>query len=571
MNLLTWNPEVGLWRKDAAGHTAPVKYAKSTHSGVNATRRLLKLAQINRLNNDTLLPVLRALRVMQTRSQDPIMRGCFCWYWEEEKPMDTNAAFFIGMDILMLHIHFSHLFEDESRGLLAAMMADLRAWFDLHVQNNNASHYPNKYLGDLVCAWLLHENCIGSSLPDSRLLDLSERTTRIARIWLVDERWGWGEHMSDIYARVMLNQLSALLLSHKSLPEPAKNLFHQLATDLLEIDDRFAGGPRIPILRSYSFVGCPQRSSFRARIRGVKAEEYDAFLEDSEEEDKDKTLPDAYGALWDREGWHCLFPISHSDHGTSEYLVACHDNAVAQSWLQDGLRVGAMSRFPIMENRGIEHSGGGMSWQCFPACLWHPDGLWAFWRWESNEGQRHRAHPSFSFHDSFLDNALATSQTPVPLGRTASRQHGANFLLARQMPVVGQKWDRCADTLWMLGLKKAPTVEQISLEWYVMELAGAGEFGAEAIHVHYLRLDGSPEPTLTQGPDGSWQWGVEWNKEVLKQKPPHSLWAIQVGAGQPEKPVWETLPGGGHLTWAWPGCNWNVDVDWTQQRDFLKR
>lgn len=561
---MIWNAEIGLWRKQGPGHTSPVKNAPFVHEGRSASSKLLRMAQVSTLDQQTLESVLKALRHMQTRSKKPELRGCLCWYWEEEAPQDTNAAFFMGMDLILLSLHFPSIIEGTSRLLLDDILADLDFWFAGEIEKEH-SYYPNKYLGDLVCAWLLREIRGSGRLERNRLLHFIERT---AEYWL-NSRWGWGEHMSDTYSHVMLNQLSALLLSQKTLPEPALGLCFKLAADLLDIDDTFEGGPRIPTLRSYDFNNIPVRHTFRSSVFALPPEEgSDIQAADPLINRKSVRMPGNYGLLWNALGWHDLFPRKAAPCSQGLFTVTCHGEAKATTWFQDGWRLGCLSRFPIMEN--IDHSTWGLSWQCFPACLWHPDGLWGFWRWESEEPGRSRAHPAFKREDAYLDNALSSPQEILPVGRLSSKRQGPHALMARLMPLAGAKWTSCADAFWLLGLESRPQIKIMSPQWRILEIPANGQSRPLPVQIHLLCLEDGPEPTLVSQPGHSWRWGVDWpSNDLARRTPLRHLWAMQLGDDTCSPPHWTPTQNGGRLLWTWADTTWNISLDWEKDGNFI--
>ena len=97
--------------------------------------------------------------------------------------------------------------------------------------------YPNKYMGDLVCTWLAGE-VLGRE-PSEELLS---KTKSWCDYWR-REHWGWGEHMSAVYSMVLLNELSAVLLFCRKMPDEIRTDFRGLFENLMAINDAFAPGP----------------------------------------------------------------------------------------------------------------------------------------------------------------------------------------------------------------------------------------------------------------------------------------------------------------------------------------
>jgi hypothetical protein len=299
----TFDEAVGLWIDEGPGHTAPVSKLPRAQNGRNAVMRLIRAAQTGSLKDMPVTSVLRALEAMQVRDPASAHDGCFRWYWEETKPVDTNAAFFIGMGLLVLNKARGADLDEESRQQLQQMFPPLERWFDREVKSRTF-YYPNKYLGDLVCAWLLRD------YSRSSVEELRAATFEATAYWQ-EQSWGWGEHMSDVYAKVMLNQLSVLLLYAEHLPPDVRAAFQDLAQGLLVINDAFAGGPRVPLIRGYAFQKSPHENSFRDSIYDWK---------------RQGTLPptsytvDSLGYFFWERGWHDVFgakTVSTRDHTRS--------------------------------------------------------------------------------------------------------------------------------------------------------------------------------------------------------------------------------------------------------------
>ena len=99
-----WDEAAGLWRKPGPGHTVLTKNLKIVHPGPYAAAQLLAAAGQNSLSEIDSEKVLRALLDMQWKKRDASF-GCLKWYLEEEYICDTNAAFFIGLRLIVLLHH----------------------------------------------------------------------------------------------------------------------------------------------------------------------------------------------------------------------------------------------------------------------------------------------------------------------------------------------------------------------------------------------------------------------------------------------------------------------------------
>ncbi|NJL70317.1 MAG: hypothetical protein HC888_01305 [Candidatus Competibacteraceae bacterium] len=362
------------------------------------------------------------------------MAGCFRWYWEESEPRDSNAAFFIGLALLVLHHGYAGQLSEPSRRQMQEMFAGLQPWFMKEALGADPV-YPNKYLGDLTCAWLLSE-LHGPSSPEP----LIHAMEKAARYWL-DQHWGWGEHMSDIYTTVMLDQLSALLLFSKRLPPHLHDLYSSMFAELLAIEDTFQGGPRVPQIRSYAFEESPTHRHYRQRIRS-----WTSNPEIAEEKSNGWTsgLGSWMSHLAFEKGWHQLAPAPVPPLPQ----IPCLGGQHAMFEIHPDIRLGGMTRYPIMS--GIDHATWGLSWQTFPVAFWRAEGDWGFWRWISQEAGVLRAHPALQKHSAYLKNALTDALNPPVVGETYSHLDQGKMLILRRIDPRGCPWELCRDAFQLL-------------------------------------------------------------------------------------------------------------------------
>ena len=150
-----WDKEICLWFKDGPGHSSYTKNMKIVHSGPDAASRLLASAQMDCLADINIEAVLTTLKQMQWMENDDL-QGCMRWYWEEDRPYDTNAALFTCLSLIVTRKLFYEKFNNQCCDLLDDILNGLDLWFKKEVVHT-AYQYPNKYLGDLVCRWLLWE------------------------------------------------------------------------------------------------------------------------------------------------------------------------------------------------------------------------------------------------------------------------------------------------------------------------------------------------------------------------------------------------------------------------------
>lgn len=448
---LTWNEELGLCRQEGPGHTAPVAQMEHVHNGVYSATRLGLLAQRGELDTQVALATLRSFRAMQVQEQGD-RQGCLRWYWEEEAPVDTNASFFIGMAMMMLYLAEEDNLDEPVKEAIREIVTDLAVWFgqELHIKD---PIYPNKYMGDLVCSWLAAE-VLGRKPSD----ELLRKTREWCDYWR-RENWGWGEHMSAVYSMVLLNELSAVLLFCRSMPEEERSDFRGLFENLMAINDAFGPGPRVPVIRSYAFTGSAEVLPYRDFVRSTPHES------DLKGLSALSNLGGLYGAWYHRHGWLEMAPEKKPSCEWVE--VPCRDGATARAIIKPQIRVGAMSHYPIME--GVDHQTWGLSWQTFPAALWRPQGDWGFWRWATQAGDVKRAHPAFSKASAYLGNALSTKVTPPPIPRmTSMLTPEGKLTMERSLPVPAEaEWEEVCDSYVLLDSDAVvtPNAKQLELRW----------------------------------------------------------------------------------------------------------
>ncbi len=451
---LSWNDELGLCRQEGPGHTAPVAELSAVHNGVVTVTHLCLLAQAGKLDEAQALTTLRSFRAMQ-EAPEAERPGCLRWYWEEPKPVDTNASFFIGLALQLLYLAEGERLGEPVRAAIREIVDGLSGWFE-HELVDAHPRYPNKCMGDLVCGWLAAE--VLDRAPSAQLV----QTTREWSDYWRDENWGWGEHMSDIYTMVLLMELSAVLLFCRRLPEEIRVRFQAHLEDLLKIEDGYRRGPRVPVIRSYAFTESPTLMPFRGFIQPT--------FEGGEGEGKHPAIAvriqaAVFGVLFHRAGWHDLAPREAT---LPEWVeTPCRDGALARAIVRPTLRLGALSHYPIMT--GVDHPTWGLSWQTFPAALWRPAGDWAFWRWTTREGDRVRAHPALDKHSAYLGNALTARVDPPPVPRmTSTLSREGKLIMERLLPIpTGVAWDEVEDAFCLVGSDATSVAEgnQLFLSW----------------------------------------------------------------------------------------------------------
>lgn len=298
-NTLEWNESVGLFRRKGPGHTRPVAEAAEIHSLPESFIAFAIDAQLGRLNAPRFEQALQTLTQLQVRDPGSPLLGCLRWYYEEPHPIDTNASFFTGLTLIFIERTCALSISPRSRSLLADLFAGLKQWFQSELREGLV-HYPNKYLGDLVCAWLLAE--MDDSPAD--LLALEPLFCAALTDWR-ENHWGWGEHLSHVYSTVMLTEISLLLFLQRRLPEHMVRWLVSAANDLLQVQDFFGDQAWTPTIRCYDFEGIPHAPTYRSQVRQWDPQADAAFL---------SALPShrfmrvCFGHFLHHAGWHERFP-----------------------------------------------------------------------------------------------------------------------------------------------------------------------------------------------------------------------------------------------------------------------
>ncbi len=545
-----WDPEVGLWWTDGPGHTVTVRGLTRLHPGREAALRLVQAAQVGELGRLEVARVLGALRQMQVTAPGEY-QGCFRWYWEEPEPRDTNAAFFTIINLLALHLCFRDDLDAESRSLLDAMFADARVWFS-HAVEEGQVYYPNKYLGDLVCAWLLLE--VTGAEDEGGIL--ARAMLEAATYWR-DHGWGWGEHLSDGYCGVCLQELSLLLLYAQRLPEEVGGRYEALLAELLAIEDAFDGGVRVPAIRSYAFSRSPRHGNYRDRVRV-----WDPAASELPHAERGPALENLFAT----RGWHDLVPPRATPSADTRF--ACYGGATAVGRLEPDIRLGSMTHYPIMP--GAEHDTWGLCWQSFPVCLWRPEGDWGFLQWEIKSGDRVGAHPATgSFFTSYGNAALAPGLNPPVVGRTWAIQQGGNVVALRILPAIQEAWEYACDRFRLIdGHAQVPEEsEQGSLRQLLLT------YPERTVAVACLPLPEGPEMALHGGEEAPLDWELRHPAALLEgRRALVALWGIALEGPIPEAPRLEPDPNAPRVprdpeerawlvTWEWPGVEWRLRID----------
>ncbi len=493
------------------------------------------------------LAVLTATRAAQVREGG--LRGCLKWFLEETRPNDTNAAFFCGLSLIGLNIRYRDTLDDAGRAMIDEILAELSVWFMTAVDGHGFYYYPNKYMGDLVCAWIIAEMAGRRDLYPV----ITPHLLAAGEYWR-DEHWGWGEHMSMCYGEVLLNELGLLLLCAGELPAKVRALYQGLMNELLGIVDSFGNGVYVPHIRSYSYGGPPPLRNYRDSIRPWTTAP--GFQPGNQP---------PLGSLFHELGWDRIAPPRAPC--ASETSFPCYGGSVALGSIRDDARLGGMTSFPLMPT--AEASTWGLSWQSFPVTFWHENRDWGFLQWETEEGGVVRAHPANFMQVAHIPKALTGRTNPPLAGETFSIVENGRLIALRRMPRLSADWPWVRDRFRLLGataeISEGPSDPDAGWHQWLLRYPG------RTVSLGYLAFTRDARPVLTREEDGRCDWTVEYGNpgamECLA-----GLWMLSLEGEasaaprltcEPARrvPGWAPPFDRGELELAWPDATWRVAIE----------
>jgi hypothetical protein len=420
-----WDNEAGLFliAPEKKGHSLDCFGQKDLHSLPDSVSFMTYAAQMGRLDEIDCERILENIRKCQFTDENRL--GQLKWFLEDHDKPDKNASFFICVGLVPLKKYYSKELGVKCSDLLDEILSRTLHFF-IKKCKSGGCYYPNSFLGDLVFGWLLNE-MYGNEDEDECLRNILDDSVK----YWIEGHWGWGEHMSDGYSKVCSYEISMLLLMSERLPETTRKLYMDALAQLLEIEESYGGKPRVPAIRSYAFEKLPTTTLFRQSIRNWLPDEIMAI----------GNLP-PIGQLLNKLGWHEMVPPMAKPQ--KEIKVACFNGTEASALIEDDFRIGAMSRYPIMECTAY------LPWQVFPVAFMHNDGDWGFLQWVAEEDGITYAHPSHT-NNYGIDRGLSAKVRPPICGNTFSVREGGNFLVLRRMPSISMAWTKLIDRLRVIS------------------------------------------------------------------------------------------------------------------------
>ncbi len=569
--LKNFDPEVGLWWSHRPAHTQPlIHLGDRVHPGPDAVGRLLlggELGVLDRLPADR---VIEMVARMQLPSPAPDAGG-MKWYWEDppNQSTDSNSDFFTALGLIALWHEYRDRLSQASQQHMRGLFTGLhRRFLSKHI-GRRLFHCMNGIAGDLACAWLLTEileTQHGRDVLAGEMLD--------AFAYWRAEGFGFGEHLSNVYGRVSLTELSALLVFEQHLPPELRQSLLATINQLLAVDDAFVGGIRVPTIRCSALLQSPS-----------VAEKYRDWVAGSYRQSVAPLTPDHWnrisnmpllGGILARRRWH--EKVAPPAPQRPDVRVPCMRSAQAIARLEPEVRLGTLSHFPIMPE--AEFQTWGLAWQSFPAVFWHREGDWGFLQWETLEGPTRRCHPG-ELHEYEADkrgNPGPNAVLPPILGRTFALQRGGDALVLRLMPALAQSWLSVTDRFRLLDSPVALRTLEPAGPWRQALIERPGR----TISLQQVQLTPGQTPRLDrQGNRQDWSFTFDAPTFLNgKQRMLVSLWGLSLNGPVAEPPVFtpakQFLPlprmdneTALELSWAWPSAHWRVRIDPLAERPLV--
>lgn len=447
--------EEGLVRYDRPGHTRQVAHLPYCHEGRYSAGYYTFGMLTGQLPAEKGLEILQAVAALQITDPAHPHYGGFRWYREEAEIQDSNAAFFILMPLVTVRLCVPDVFPAEHVELMDRMLGHAAVWFS-HECAHPEIYYPNKIMSD------------GAMLLAASVLSGEEHYARegveFFRRWedyTARRGWGWGENLSLVYQSVMMN---ALRIAMRAIGGRDEELTGRLAARMEELKEilRFHAGEEIvPAIRSYNFKGETIRKSLLWAAAGVRD-----FADMSGET---FNLNDLVSLL-------LLEPeLAAGIRAQEEQLLPrvreerVFDDARAYSWIGGNVRLGSLSRFPVIPG-SYQWPTWGLGWQSFPVSFSVKDKQVSYLRWYVDEGESIRTHPTHDFHGGYLSPALF-KESIYPDVQTVSSQRENAALVLRSMNRVNNQVKELADE-WVVhrfdGVLETIATEAGGRMWHVL-------------------------------------------------------------------------------------------------------
>ena len=390
-------------------------------------------------------------RLLSLVNDDPASRtfGCMRWYAEESAVSDTNAAFFSVFPLVVLEIARPELIPMDHLRLIRTLLARTTPWFAAECSEPRL-YYPNKIISD--GSMLLG---IGTLLEDDAVTTQALSFLREWNSYTDDRGWGWGENISLGYQRVIL--IALRLAIRAATPVDAV-----LAADLSRHEEAILaeaafhdGAEFVPTIRSYNFSGSAYKGSLCYALIGHPDNDFQALAKQS-------------GQAWAKAIALLLFADELSGRQYAAPAVprgrSCRvfDRSTAVTWIGDGIRLGSVSRFPVMPDH-YQQSGWGLGWQSFPVSALVGSVGVSKLLWYAKSGDTETTHPYYG-DDGLHRNYVLAGKRPYPAVVTHAAQRDGTAIVVRSISRIHDHAIDVADQ-WLFKRGRGSVTERDG--WYL--------------------------------------------------------------------------------------------------------
>jgi hypothetical protein len=352
----------------------------------------------------------------------------------------------------------------------------------------------------------------------------------------------------------------------------------RLLSALLAIEDQFDGGPRVPAVRSYAFLTAPNHRNYRTGIRPLPldASFKKSFVSGRRLDTCNTPYEARSGLAWwplahtlHSLGWHEMVGDPAESDASSkprDVVIPCFQGAQAVARIEDDIRLGSLSRFPLMPT--AEHRTWGLAWQCFPVALWRPGGEWGYLQWETLENGVRRSHPASEKHLAYLRGALTDQVRPPVVGRTYTVQSGGSLVALRIMPSIVGTWQELADRFRLIGCTAKVKADRPEDTWFQIAMT----YPERTVSVNCVTLCPVASPELVRRDEATTDWEVRFGSKALGNlSGVVLLWGITLNGVVASAPQLRpdagppTYRGAAEQAWAldwdWPNIHWRLRID----------
>jgi len=378
--------------------------------------------------------ILKAIEELQVKNKSDHMFGAFRMYREGSKPMDTNAAFFTMLPLIIIRLYESSYLSIRELKVIDRMINNSASWFSKECKNP-ILYYTNKIISDGALL-----TCIGK-LTDDESYKKQAREFLLKWLDYTEKRgYGWGENLSLGYNAVILQGFALIKKSLNKTIEDQKIAirFDKLEQEILDIFRFHNGYEFTPTIRTYNATGELKIHSLIYNLAGVNGyslnENYNLL---NEQEKKNPIFNISIAFMVYGERLYLNNEDLKSKHILSDLKIPrvketrIMDEKKSYTWLGKNGGLGSINKFPVIEG-SYQHKTWGLGWQCCPVNMIVYDNQVSMLRFNVNDGKRFRHHPHKEMNKAYFDPALF-GESHYPDVKTACSQKNNTLITIRSI------------------------------------------------------------------------------------------------------------------------------------------